>query len=70
MKKILILSIDFYKAFLSVILKSIIGTPDTCRFQETCSDYSKRIIKEKGAMRGATLSFIRILKCQPFAYNV
>jgi uncharacterized protein len=70
MKKIAIGLVDFYKAFLAVGFKSIIGSQDVCRFSETCSDYTKRMIGEKGAIKGVVLGVVRLFKCQPFAYNV
>lgn len=69
MKKLSIFLIHFYKNFVSIIVKSIVGSPDVCRFQETCSEYTERMIKEKGAVRGIVLGVVRILKCQPL-YNV
>lgn len=67
-KKATITLIDIYQVFISTILKSILGTNRFCRFDETCSQYTKRAIMEKGIMKGAGLGLIRLLKCQPF-YN-
>lgn len=69
MNKLAILLIDFYKQFLAVGIKSILGAPDVCRFSEHCDDYAKRIILEKGIFKGTYLSFARLLKCQPFYKN-
>ncbi len=67
-KKATITLIDIYQIFISTILKSILGTNRLCRFDETCSQYTKRAIMENGIMKGVGLGLIRLLKCQPF-YN-
>jgi len=58
-------SISFYQIFVSPALKNILGVNSMCRFDETCSMYSKRMIKEKGVIKGIGLGMIRILKCNP-----
>lgn len=37
-----------------------------CRHIPTCSNYAIEAIEEYGAFKGSILSFIRILKCNPF----
>jgi uncharacterized protein len=64
-KNIAIGIISFYQIFISTLTKNILGVSAMCRFEETCSAYTKRAIKEKGALKGVGLGFIRILKCQP-----
>ena len=66
MKRLLIVFIEIYQKFLSSILKQIVGTPSSCRFYPTCSDYAKHSIREKGIILGTQMSILRILKCQPF----
>jgi putative membrane protein insertion efficiency factor len=66
MKNLLILSIDFYKTFLSPVLHQLTGTKCACRFEITCSEYAKKAIIKHGAIKGVYLSFVRLLKCQPF----
>ncbi len=65
-KKIAIFTINSYQAVFSSILKNILGTNKFCRFEETCSEFTKRSIRENGLIKGSSLGFIRILKCQPF----
>ena len=65
-KKVAIFTISFYQATAVPLLKSLLGVKELCRFEESCSVYAKRVISEKGALRGSALSFARILKCQPF----
>lgn len=66
MKKLLLMLIDFYQNFISVILKNILGVSNLCRFEETCSQYAKRSIQSFGLVKGVRLSITRIVTCQPF----
>ncbi|OGH51629.1 MAG: hypothetical protein A3H17_02095 [Candidatus Levybacteria bacterium RIFCSPLOWO2_12_FULL_37_14] len=66
MKKILISIIDVYQAFMSSILKNILGVNKMCRLSPTCSEYAKIAINKEGILRGLRKSAIRILSCQPF----
>ncbi|MBI2621244.1 MAG: membrane protein insertion efficiency factor YidD [Candidatus Levybacteria bacterium] len=59
-------SITFYQVFISVALKSILGTAKFCRFEESCSSYAKRMILEKGLIKGMWLGILRLSACQPF----
>lgn len=63
-KKIAISILNIYKSFLSSLIVILLGS--RCRFEETCSEYSKRAIKEKGVVAGSRLTLVRIMKCQPF----
>lgn len=64
-KNIGINTISAYQIFVSPMLKNLLGINSMCRFDETCSAYSKRMIKENGLIKGAGLGAVRILKCQP-----
>jgi uncharacterized protein len=64
-KTVSISTISFYQIFLSPALKNLLGVNAMCRFDETCSMFTKRMIKEKGAIKGLGLGFVRILKCNP-----
>lgn len=66
-KKITLSAIKLYQIFLSPLLVALSGG-SVCRFEETCSDYTKRMILEKGVLKGFGLGLTRISKCQPF-YN-
>ncbi|WP_459924156.1 membrane protein insertion efficiency factor YidD [Desulfatiferula olefinivorans] len=37
-----------------------------CRFYPTCSEYAYQSFKRHGFLKGAYLSFRRIIKCHPF----
>ena len=64
MKKLLIVPFLFlikvYQTFISPI------TPATCRFQPTCSHYSKEALKKYGVFRGGWLAIKRIFSCHPW----
>jgi putative membrane protein insertion efficiency factor len=60
MKKLIMLPIRFYRAFISPI------KPPTCRFYPSCSQYGLDAIEEHGALRGSWLTVKRICKCHPF----
>lgn len=62
-----VLPISMYQIFLSPLLKSFLGVSAMCRFDETCSAYTKRMILEKGVITGIAKGGIRLLKCQPFS---
>jgi len=65
MKNFLIFLIRLYQFFVSPLLHAIFG-PKLCRYNESCSDYSIRVIKEKGMIKGTVLSARRLLSFQPF----
>lgn len=64
MKRLLIAPFLFiikvYQTFISPI------TPATCRFQPTCSHYSKEALKKHGIFKGGWLSIKRIFNCHPW----
>lgn len=66
MKKIFILIISFYQKIISPGLHQLFGINSGCRFSETCSDYAKSSILKHGVFKGSAMSFVRILKCQPY----
>jgi putative membrane protein insertion efficiency factor len=66
MKNILVFLLKLYKKIISPLIDSVFGKGSVCRFSETCSEYSMRVIKEEGALKGIFLSVVRLSKCQPF----
>lgn len=40
--------------------------PAACRFEPTCSEYTRQAVEKYGAIRGTWLGVKRILRCQPF----
>jgi len=68
MKKLAITFIRIYQMVVSTTLKNIFGISSMCRYDVTCSQYSKDQILRNGVIRGSYQSLIRIIKCNPF-YN-
>jgi len=64
MKKILIAPF----LFLIKIYQTLISpfTPATCRFQPTCSHYTKEALEVHGILKGGKLAVIRIFSCHPW----
>ena len=65
LKSISLFTINLYQVFVSPILKLVLGASSVCRFDETCSNFTKRKIIEKGVVRGAGLGLKRLISCQP-----
>ena len=65
MKKIALMTIEFYQKIFSVFLLHL-GLKGSCRFTPTCSEYAKISIKEHGITKGGKMAIVRLLKCQPF----
>ena len=57
--KILLGLIKLYQTLISPL------TPNTCRFQPTCSHYAKEAIMVHGARKGSVMALKRLFKCQP-----
>ncbi|WP_034062065.1 membrane protein insertion efficiency factor YidD [Lacinutrix jangbogonensis] len=64
MKKLLIAPFLFiikvYQTFISPF------TPATCRYQPTCSHYTKEALEKHGFLKGMKLSVKRIFSCHPW----
>lgn len=59
-KRLFVLPIILYQKLISPFL------PGSCRFNPTCSEYSKQAILKYGVAHGVLLSFKRIVKCHPW----
>ncbi len=66
-KKIAIFLIDLYQVLIVGFLNQILGTNKMCRFEISCSNYTKMEIEKKGILKGLVLGFRRLLMCHPFA---
>lgn len=66
MQKLLINLIGFYQVFLSFDrgLLSYFALGGACKYQISCSEYTKQAIKEFGALRGIWLGLKRIWSCR------
>lgn len=60
LKKLFILPIRFYQAFISPLLGA------SCRYNPTCSHYMVQAIEEWGVLRGGWLGMKRIFRCHPW----
>jgi|HubBroStandDraft_5_1064220.scaffolds.fasta_scaffold217133_2 putative membrane protein insertion efficiency factor len=43
--------------------------PPACRYIPTCSDYAMEAVDRYGALRGTGMTFLRLLRCHPFAHG-
>jgi len=64
MKKIVLILLGIYKSFISKYLNFFFGNQN-CRFEPTCSQYSKEAVEKFGVKKGLWLSAKRILSCRP-----
>ena len=60
MKKVFLYSITAYQRLVSPYL------PQSCRFQPTCSEYTKEAIELYGVIKGIFFGAKRVTKCHPF----
>lgn len=60
MKFLVLDLLGVYKAVVSPFL------PPACRFEPTCSEYTKQAVEKYGAFKGTWMGVKRILRCQPF----
>ena len=60
MKYLVLDLLAVYKAMVSPFL------PPACRFEPTCSEYTKQAVEKYGALKGTWMGIKRILRCQPF----
>jgi putative membrane protein insertion efficiency factor len=61
MKKVFIFIICFYQKNISPWLGN------KCKYEPTCSEYTKQAIEKYGVIRGLFKGFKRILRCNPFS---
>ncbi|WP_084301545.1 membrane protein insertion efficiency factor YidD [Desulfonatronovibrio hydrogenovorans] len=59
MRYIFIKLITLYQTALSPLF------PCVCRFQPTCSEYSREAIQAHGAIKGLALTIFRLARCNP-----
>lgn len=64
MKHLFLVLIYIYQQVLSPLIKGVIGSPKLCRFDPSCSEYAKAMIKEYGAIKGMFLGGKRIITCR------
>ncbi|MEJ2113187.1 MAG: membrane protein insertion efficiency factor YidD [Flavobacteriaceae bacterium] len=64
MKKLLIAPFIFLIKVYQILISPL--TPATCRFQPTCSYYSKEALEKHGLIKGGKLALKRIFSCHPW----
>ena len=64
MKKILIFPFIVIIRFYQIVISPL--TPAACRFEPTCSSYSKKKKKKHGILKGSWLAIKRIASCHPW----
>lgn len=65
MKKVVIGTLVLYKFIVSPCLTRLFG--GGCRYQPTCSNYSREAIEKFGIFHGLRLSLLRLFRCNPFS---
>jgi uncharacterized protein len=61
MKKFVLFLIKLYRKYISPL------SPPTCKYTPTCSMYAIQAIEKYGLLKGGTMAFFRILRCNPFS---
>ena len=61
MKKIVIFFICFYQKNISPWLGN------HCKYEPTCSEYTKQAVEKYGVLKGGLIGLKRILRCHPFS---
>jgi len=64
MKKILITPLLFLIKVYQTLISPL--TPATCRYQPTCSHYTKEALIKHGFLKGGKLAIKRIFSCHPW----
>lgn len=66
MKKLLVKLITIYQVYLSLDrgLLAVFAPGGACRYEVSCSEFTKRAIIEKGVIKGMILGVRRIISCR------
>lgn len=66
MKKLLINLMGYYQTYLSFDkgILAIFAPGGACKYEISCSEYTKQQIKTAGVVKGSWLGFKRILSCR------
>jgi putative membrane protein insertion efficiency factor len=58
--------IRVYQQIISPLLRQLTGTTYACRYDLSCSEFSKRALQKYGIIKGLKLTGLRIMSCQPW----
>lgn len=66
MQKLLINLISFYQSYLSFDhgVLAIFAPGGACRYEQSCSEYTKEMLMKQGAIKGMVLGLKRIWSCR------
>ncbi|NRA93931.1 MAG: membrane protein insertion efficiency factor YidD [Psychroserpens sp.] len=64
MKRLVIAPFLFLIRFYQLVISPIF--PGSCRYQPTCSNYSKEALQKYGLIKGGKLALKRIFSCHPW----
>lgn len=65
MKKTIIKIINFYQKNISIYLSQKFDIH--CKYEPSCSEYTKQAIEKYGVIKGGWKGFCRIIRCNPFS---
>ena len=63
---VIIFIINFYQKYLSLDrgVFAIFAPAGACKFELSCSEYTKKAVLEYGIIKGLSLGFRRVLSCR------
>ncbi|MFA5927834.1 MAG: membrane protein insertion efficiency factor YidD [Candidatus Margulisiibacteriota bacterium] len=60
MKDLLLKLISLYQKYISILL------PRSCRFEPSCSEYTRQAVAKYGALSGLHKGLLRLSRCHPW----
>lgn len=65
-QKILLVFIRLYQAVGSPVLHFVMGPGAGCRFEPSCSEYTRQAVCAHGVLHGSWLATRRVCRCHPW----
>ena len=66
-KNLFVSLIEHYQSKIDPAMKSKLHVKRVCKYQPSCSEYTKQAIKKHGSFKGILLGMFRIARCNPFS---